>query len=134
MGDGRQVAALVRAGIHGDAVLLPEYVAAPLPLSGRGAAIIDIVLRRPGEPIHEALRTDELPDVVAAGAELVLELTELGYRLSAASGAPRAESDSLFVTATATRSTPASPRSPTVPRPPAPTPPTSKCRSPSCCA
>ena len=97
VGDGRQVAALARAGIHGDAVLLPEYLATPLPLRGRGAAIVNVHLRRPGEPIHEALRTGELPDVVAAGAELVLDLTELGRRLSAASGAPRAESDSLFV-------------------------------------
>jgi acetylornithine deacetylase/succinyl-diaminopimelate desuccinylase-like protein len=97
VGDGRQVAALARAGIHGDAVLLPEYLAAPLPLSGRGAAIFTITLRRSGEPIHEALRTGELPDVVAAGAELVLELTALGRRLSSAHGLPRGESDSLFV-------------------------------------
>ena len=97
VGDGRQVAALARAGIHGDAVLLPEYLASPLPLTGRGAAIVSITLRRSGEPIHEALRTGELPDVVAAGAELVLELTALGRRLSAAQGASRAASDSLFV-------------------------------------
>ena len=97
VGDGRQVAALARAGIHGDAVLLPEYLASPLPLTGRGAAIITITLRRAGEPIHEALRTEELPDVVAAGAELVLELTALGRRLVAAQGASRAASDSLFV-------------------------------------
>ncbi len=97
VGDGRQVAALARAGIHGDAVLLPEYQATPLPLRGRGAAIVNLVLRRSGEPIHEALRTGELPDVVAAGAELVLELTALGRRLRAESGASRAESDSLFV-------------------------------------
>ena len=97
VGDGRQVAALARAGTHGDAVLLPEYQATPLPLRGRGAAIVNLVLRRSGAPIHEALRTGELPDVVAAGAELVLELTALGHRLSAESGAARAESDSLFV-------------------------------------
>ena len=97
VGDGRQVAALARAGIHGDAVLLPEYLAAPLPLSGRGAAIFTIALRRAGVPIHEALRTEELPDVVAAGAELVLELTALGRRLSGAAGASRAAADSLFV-------------------------------------
>ena len=93
VGDGRQVAALARAGIHGDAVLLPEYLASPLPLTGRGAAILTITLRRAGEPIHEALRTEELPDVVAAGAEL----TALGRRLVAAQGASRAASDSLFV-------------------------------------
>ena len=84
-------------GTHGDAVLLPEYQATALPLRGRGAAIVNLVLRRSGEPIHEALRTGELPDVVAAGAELVLELTALGRRLRAETGASRAESDSLFV-------------------------------------
>ena len=96
-GDGRQVAALVRAGIHGDAVLLPEYLATPLPLTGRGAGIFTLTLRRAGAPIHEALREEKLPDVVAAGAELVLELTALGRRLSGSDEVPRSSSDSLFV-------------------------------------
>ncbi len=73
-GDGRQVRAMIREGLVGDAVMLPEYLATPLPVAGRGLAIFQATIRRDGEPVHEVLRPIGTPDVVAAGAHLVNRL------------------------------------------------------------
>ena len=37
-GDGRQLNQLIREGLHGDAVLLPEPICNVLPVAGRGSA------------------------------------------------------------------------------------------------
>ncbi|MCB9151766.1 MAG: M20/M25/M40 family metallo-hydrolase [Caldilineaceae bacterium] len=95
-GDRRQVQALMRAGIVGDAVLLPEYLADPLPVAGRGMAIFEIKISREGAPVHEVLRPAGLPDVVAAGAQLVTRLHELHDRIKQ-NTQPYIGHDSLFV-------------------------------------
>ena len=73
-GDASQVRAMIREGLVGDAVMLPEYLATPLPVAGRGLAIFQATIRRDGEPVHEVLRPPGTPDVVAAGAQLVNRL------------------------------------------------------------
>lgn len=95
-GDRRQLRALIRAGYVGDAVLLPEYLADPLPLAGRGMAIFTVHIRRQGDPVHEVLRPDGLPDVLGTGAELVRRLQELHGRLQETTH-PLAGRDSVFV-------------------------------------
>jgi acetylornithine deacetylase/succinyl-diaminopimelate desuccinylase-like protein len=80
-GDKRQVKALIRDGYVGDAVLLPEYCASPLPIAGRGMAIFEIRIRRDGEPVHEVLRQMDQPLVVRVGAELVARLFALSDEL-----------------------------------------------------
>ncbi|MEZ4662670.1 MAG: M20/M25/M40 family metallo-hydrolase [Caldilineaceae bacterium] len=95
-GDRRQVRAFIREGIVGDAVLLPEYLADPLPAAGRGMAIFEIKITRDGAPVHEVLRPAGLPDVVAAGALLVTRLHELHARISQ-NARPFIGHDSLFV-------------------------------------
>lgn len=95
-GDRRQVYALIREGYVGDAVLLPEYLAHPLPVAGRGMAIFEVQITREGEPVHEVLRPTGLPDVVAAGAQLVTRLHELHTRIKDNS-APYVGHDSVFV-------------------------------------
>ncbi|MFT5373827.1 MAG: acetylornithine deacetylase/succinyl-diaminopimelate desuccinylase-like protein [Candidatus Latescibacterota bacterium] len=81
-GDRRQLLALIRAGYVGDGVLLPEYLAHLLPIGGRGQAIFTVEISRDGEPVHEVLRPEGLPDVLGAGADLVLRLKELSTQLS----------------------------------------------------
>ena len=76
-GDKRQVEALCRAGIHGDAVLLPEYQAAWLPTAGRGMAIFRIEIGRAQPPSHEIHTDPETPDVIGAGLDLVGQLRNL---------------------------------------------------------
>jgi acetylornithine deacetylase/succinyl-diaminopimelate desuccinylase-like protein len=95
-GDRRQLHALLREGYRGDAVLLPEYLANLLPLAGRGMAIFEIRISRQGEPVHEVLRLPGVPDVLGAGAELVMRLRQLHERIKEKSH-PHAGHDSVFV-------------------------------------
>ena len=95
-GDGRQVRAMIREGIVGDAVLLPEYLNETLPVAGRGVAIFKVTIRREGAPVHEVLCPPGLPDVVGAGALLVTRLQTWHEQLKRNSH-PHAGSDSAFV-------------------------------------
>lgn len=95
-GDGRQVRAMIREGLVGDAVMLPEYLAGPLPVAGRGLAIFRATIRRDGEPVHEVLRPPGTPDVVAAGAQLVNRLHTWNEKLEQNSH-PLVGHDSSFV-------------------------------------
>jgi len=94
-GFAQQLNALIRAGIHGDAVLIPESIRTHLPIAGRGSATWKVRVRRNGPPIHEVYRPDE-PSVIAAGAELVRRLGELNQRLSKSID-PIAGSESVFI-------------------------------------
>src|SRR4051794_20559058 len=95
-GDRRQLRALVREGYVGDGVLIPEYLADRLPVAGRGSAIFDITISRPGKPVHETLRPPGTPDVITTGAEVVRRLYEQNGPLSAIT-APYVGSDTFFV-------------------------------------
>jgi acetylornithine deacetylase/succinyl-diaminopimelate desuccinylase-like protein len=82
-GDGRQLDTLIRQGIHGDAVLLPEPLSEVLPLAGRGSATWKVAIRRDGPPVHEVMRPRDEPSVIAAAALLVGRLGRLEERLAA---------------------------------------------------
>jgi acetylornithine deacetylase/succinyl-diaminopimelate desuccinylase-like protein len=81
-GDGRQLDQLIREGVVGDAVLLPEPLADVLPTDGRGSATWKVRITRSGPPVHEVMRPTNEPSVIAAGAELVSRLVRLGARLA----------------------------------------------------
>jgi acetylornithine deacetylase/succinyl-diaminopimelate desuccinylase-like protein len=83
-GDGRQLNQLIREGIHGDAVLLPEPLRDVLPLAGRGSATWKAVIHREGPPVHEVMRPPQEPSVIAAAALLAEELQRLDQELAAA--------------------------------------------------
>lgn len=95
-GYGEQLDAMIAAGVAGDAVMLPEYEGAELPVSGRGNAVIAVTVRRDGEPMHEVLGGAEQPDVIAAGAALTLGLKELAAEL-ASEGESVAGRASVFI-------------------------------------
>jgi acetylornithine deacetylase/succinyl-diaminopimelate desuccinylase-like protein len=95
-GDRRQLQALIREGYVGDAVLLPEYLANRLPLAGRGMAIFEITISRPGEPVHEVLRSPDLPDVLGAGAELAVRFRDWDRQLKQ-NRHPHSGHDSIFL-------------------------------------
>ena len=69
-GDGRQLNQLIREGIRGDAVLLPEPLCNVLPVAGRGSATWKVFIRRQGAAVHEVMRPRDEPSVIAAAAEL----------------------------------------------------------------
>src|SRR5204863_6679945 len=73
-GFGQQLDQMIRDGIVGDAVLLPEPLCDQVPVAGRGAATWKVTIRRNGPPVHEVMRPPDEPNVLAAGAELVSRL------------------------------------------------------------
>lgn len=95
-GDGKQLEELIRAGYVGDAVLIPEYMNAVIPVVGRGLATWKITIRREGAPIHEVMRPASEPSVIDAGAELIARLRQYGTFLSSKSD-PEAGSESVFI-------------------------------------
>src|SRR5262249_14005676 len=80
-GRGEQLDQMIHEGYVGDAVLLPESLKDRLAVTGRGGLTWKATLRRPGPPVHEVMRPAE-PSVIAAGAELVGRLTQLGDKVA----------------------------------------------------
>jgi acetylornithine deacetylase/succinyl-diaminopimelate desuccinylase-like protein len=95
-GDGSQLDRMIDEGHVGDAVLLPEYLHACLPVIGRGGLTWKARIRRAGPPVHEVMRPRDEPSVIAAGAELVERLKPFGERLAAVSD-PLAGPETVFV-------------------------------------
>jgi succinyl-diaminopimelate desuccinylase len=95
-GLGQQLDELIRRGIHGDAVLIPEPLCANLPVVGRGCATWKVTLQRAGPAVHEVMRPADEPSVIAAGADLVRRLGELDTRISQGVDSP-AGKPSVFV-------------------------------------
>lgn len=95
-GDGSQVNGLIAGGYVGDAVLLPEYVSDRLPIIGRGLAVWEVRVTRPGVPVHEVLGGIEQPSVIKAGAEIVQRFSELDQDLARLTH-PLAGRESVFV-------------------------------------
>lgn len=95
-GDKRQVRALIREGMVGDAVLLPEYFCRWIPAAGKGMAIFQATLERDQASMHEIHKPPDCPDPIAAGVDLVTRLQSLGLRLQSMPAAA-AGRDSLFV-------------------------------------
>lgn len=95
-GDGTQINGLIDQGYLGDAVLLPEYLADPLPVIGRGLSVLTVKITREGEPVHEVLGGGDQPSVIGAGAEVVRRFAELDQELKQRSH-PLAGRESLFV-------------------------------------
>jgi acetylornithine deacetylase/succinyl-diaminopimelate desuccinylase-like protein len=95
-GFGQQLDQMIRDGIVGDAVLLPEPLCDKVPVAGRGAATWKVMIRRQGAPVHEVMRPATEPNVLAAGAELVTRLMRLNERLGTKQH-PLAGCETVFV-------------------------------------
>src|SRR5262249_18920664 len=80
-GLGQQLDQMIRDGLHGDAVLIPEPLSDHLPTVGRGSATWKVHVRRSGPPIHEVMRPANEPNVIAAGSDLVGRLIKLAEQL-----------------------------------------------------
>ena len=87
---------MIRDGIVGDAVLIPEYLADRVPVLGRGMGVLEVRIGRCGSPVHEVLGGLEQPSVIAAGADLIARLNDLDDRLSSKRH-PLGGRESLFI-------------------------------------
>ena len=95
-GFGEQLDQLIRDGITGDAVMIPEPLSNCLPVIGRGNATWKVRIRREGAPVHEVVRPLDEPSVIHAGAELVARLGRLAQQLSSRRD-PLAGQASVFI-------------------------------------
>lgn len=95
-GHGQQFDQLIRDGILGDAVMIPEPLCDELPIVGRGQACWKVTFRRPGPPVHEVMRPLDEPEVLTAGARLVERLSRFDRQLRLEIG-PMGLSPSVFV-------------------------------------
>lgn len=95
-GDGTHIDALIEGGYLGDGVLLPEYLSSCLPVAGRGLAVLNIEVKREGQPVHEVIGGIEQPNVIAAGGEVIQRLMQLDRELSKLTH-PMAGRESTFV-------------------------------------
>src|SRR5262249_28059944 len=95
-GLGQQLDQMIRDGLHGDAVLIPEPLSDHLPTVGRGSATWKVHIRRPGPPVHEVMRPVHEPNVIAAGGDLVTRFMKLNDELARKSD-PQAGQESLFI-------------------------------------
>jgi succinyl-diaminopimelate desuccinylase len=95
-GFGQQLDQLIRDGLVGNAVLIPEPLHDRLPVVGRGSATWKVTIRRPGPPVHEVMRPMNEPSVIAAGAELVARLGRLAEQLKDRSD-PLAGDETVFI-------------------------------------
>lgn len=79
---GAQLENLIRAGFVGDAVLLPEPLSDKLPIAGRGQACWKAVIRRAGPPVHEVMRPEDQPNVLAAAGLWIQRLMSENEKLN----------------------------------------------------
>ncbi len=95
-GYGEQLDQLIRDGVVGEAVLIPEPLTDYLPTVGRGSATWKVTLSRPGLPIHEVMRPLDEPSVIAAGGVLIERLMAWNARLAERCD-PQAGQESVFI-------------------------------------
>jgi acetylornithine deacetylase/succinyl-diaminopimelate desuccinylase-like protein len=95
-GDGSQVDRLIDAGYLGDGVMIPEYLSDRLAVAGRGLGVLEVSVKREGEPMHEVLGGSEQPNVIRVGSEIVRRFAALDEELSRCTH-PLAGRESLFV-------------------------------------
>lgn len=95
-GDGSQHETMIREGIHGDAVLIPEYTSDFLPVIGRGNSVFKIRVSRNGEKVHEVYRPTDQPHPISLLGKIVQAFDELGIELSKQTH-ETAGSESLFL-------------------------------------
>lgn len=95
-GFGEQLDTLIRSGLHGDAVLIPEPLCEHLPSVGRGNATWKLHIRRSGPPVHEVMRPADQPNVIGAGADLVQRMLRQASELARIRD-PQAGEESLFI-------------------------------------
>ncbi|HVA86724.1 MAG TPA: M20/M25/M40 family metallo-hydrolase [Candidatus Saccharimonadales bacterium] len=86
---------LIERGIHGDAVIIGELGSGrELVTNSRGLTFWDLIVRRPGEGIHETVAASDLVHPVRVGGLLLDRLLDLADGLAAGHVEPRG---SLFV-------------------------------------
>src|SRR5262245_3393744 len=76
------LAALIRKGVHGDAVIVTELGGHDLPIVGMGLAFFELRIRREGEVMHENIAPAGAPHPILAGGRTLQLLQERSAALA----------------------------------------------------
>lgn len=89
-GGSRPLVRLIERGIHGDAALIGELGSGrELVTSSRGLTFWELVVRRPGQSLHETNAGPEVIDPLRVGHRLLARLADLRDALAEGRGEPR---------------------------------------------
>lgn len=94
-GYGEGLSAMIRRGVHGDAVLVAEGPSDYIALAGRGSAIYDLRITRPGTVEHELRCPAETPAWAAVRA--AAEIERMRAELTAGPVRPYVGTESIFL-------------------------------------
>jgi acetylornithine deacetylase/succinyl-diaminopimelate desuccinylase-like protein len=96
-GRGQSLAGLLERGIVGDAVLNVEGPATHIAIIGKGMATYEIMIERPGEPVHEVQAPPELPHPLLLGLDVAEVLRTWAGELRLGQDLPHVGPESLFI-------------------------------------
>jgi len=94
-GWGEGLSAMIRRGVHGDAALVAEGPDAYIALAGRGSAIYDLHITRPGQGAHELRHRGGSP--VWAAVRAAAEIDRMRAELAAGPARPYVGHESIFI-------------------------------------
>ena len=96
-GRGQVLSGLLKRGIVGDAAISVEGPLDEVPVIGKGMSTFEIVVERPGAPIHEVHAGSDLPHPLLIGLEVAQALRAWNEELSRGEDLPYVGPESLFI-------------------------------------
>ena len=97
VGRGQVLSGLLRRGIVGDAAISVEGPLDEVPVIGKGMSTYEIVVERPGVPIHEVHAAPDLPHPLLIGVEVAQALRAWNEELSRGEDLPYVGPETVFI-------------------------------------
>jgi acetylornithine deacetylase len=97
VGRGQVLSGLLRRGIVGDAAISVEGPLDEVPVIGKGMSTYEIVIERPGAPIHEVHASPDLPHPLLVGLEAAQVLRAWNEELSQGEDLPYVGPETVFI-------------------------------------
>ena len=97
LGTGQTVKVLCEKGYVGNAVIVTEVGKDAIPVCGKGMAVWEVTLKRPGEVLHELRADESVANPLYVAHELVAQLRELTAEFAKADHPPYVGPDTYFV-------------------------------------
>ena len=97
VGRGQVLDGLLARGIVGDAVISVEGPLDEVPVIGKGMSTYEIVVERPGVPIHEVHAAPDLPPPLLIGREVAQALRAWNEELSRGEDLPYVGPETVFI-------------------------------------
>ncbi len=97
LGRAQSLLRLIERGILGDSVICVEGPVDAVAITGRGMSTYEILIDRPGEPLHELQAPVDLPHPLLVGLDVAAMLRAWAAELHAGPSLPYVGTESLFI-------------------------------------